>query len=96
MASGLPVLAVNEGGVKDLITPGRNGMIVEPRSPDAFIREICASIEHPHKLAAMGYEGRQLALDRSWESIFDGLIHDYEEILEHRRFDLIPALLPLV
>lgn len=96
MASGLPVLAVNEGGVKDLVTPGRTGIIAPPRSPVAFIREICACIEQPQKLAAMGYEGRQLALGRSWESIFDGLIRDYEEIIENRRFDLIPALLPLI
>lgn len=96
MASGLPVLAVNEGGVKDLVTPGRTGMIVEPRCPDAFIREICAYVEHPQKLAAMGHEGRQLALGRSWENIFDGLIRDYEEIIENRRYDLIPALLPLI
>lgn len=96
MASGLPVLAVNEGGVKDLVTPGRTGIIVEPRCPDAFIREICAYVEHPQKLAAMGHEGRQLALGRSWENIFDGLIRDYEEIIENRRYDLIPALLPLI
>ncbi|OMD16363.1 hypothetical protein BSO21_27300, partial [Paenibacillus odorifer] len=81
---------------KDLVTPGRTGMIVEPRCPDAFIREICACVEHPQKLAAMGHEGRQLALGRSWENIFDGLIRDYEEIIENRRYDLIPALLPLI
>lgn len=44
----------------------------------------------------MGHEGRQLALGRSWENIFDGLIRDYEEIIENRRYDLIPALLPLI
>lgn len=96
MASGLPVLTVNEGGVKDLVTPGLTGMITPARSPDAFIREICACIEEPLKLAAMGYEGRQMALSRSWENILDGLLHDYEEILENRRYNLTPALLPLV
>lgn len=91
MASGLPVMAVNEGGVKDLIIPGRNGILVDPRSPNAFIREISACVEHPLKLTAMGFEGRQLALGRSWENIFDHLIKDYEEILENRRCELIAA-----
>jgi phosphatidylinositol alpha 1,6-mannosyltransferase len=96
MASGLPVIGVKEGGVKDLITPGRTGVMVEPRCPDAFVREICTWVDHPQKLTAMGLEGRQLALGRSWESIFDGLIRDYEGIIESRNYKLIPALLPLV
>lgn len=85
MASGLPVIAANAGGVKDLITPGLNGVMVEPRSVDALVREICTWGNRSEPLHAMGLEGRRMALSRSWENIFDRLISDYEAIIEDRR-----------
>ncbi|MNG35317.1 hypothetical protein D3C84_1220230 [compost metagenome] len=35
--------------------------------------------------ASMGIEGRKQALGRSWEQIFDGLIRDYEMVIDSRR-----------
>jgi len=82
MASGLPVLAADAGGVKDLIIPGVSGIMFEPGRAEALIHELCTWGNLPNALAAMGGEGRRLALGRSWESVFDGLIRDYEEVLE--------------
>ncbi|MDQ0657742.1 glycosyltransferase family 1 protein [Paenibacillus sp. W2I17] len=84
MASGLPVVAANAGGVKDLISHHRNGVLFEPGQPDALIREICLWGNHVNQLRMMGLEGRNLAEQRSWEHIFDTLIGDYEEAIEHR------------
>ncbi|MNV81778.1 hypothetical protein D3C71_1754630 [compost metagenome] len=42
-------------------------------------------IAQPELRANMGLEGRKLALGRSWEQMFDGLIRDYEEVIESRR-----------
>nr|WP_261780050.1 glycosyltransferase family 1 protein [Paenibacillus xylanexedens] len=84
MASGLPVLAANAGGVKDLVAHHRSGVLFEPGNPEALIREICFWGDHVDQLQMMGLEGRKLALQRSWEHIFDGLIKDYEEAIENR------------
>ncbi|ULO05815.1 glycosyltransferase family 1 protein [Paenibacillus sp. 19GGS1-52] len=84
MASGLPVLAADAGGVRDLVVPGDSGIMVEPRSPEALVHAICTWGNQPVQLAAMGHEGRRLALGRSWASIFDRLIEDYEEVIEDR------------
>lgn len=85
MASGLPVLAANGGGVKDLVAHHRSGVLFEPGQADALIREICLWGNHMDQLRNMGIEGRKLAEQRSWDHIFDGLIGDYEEAIENRR-----------
>lgn len=87
MASGLPVLAANAGGVKDLVVHQHSGILVEPGNVDAFIREISLRVHSSELLKKMGLEGRKLAEQRSWEQIFDTLIEDYEEATQqsHRR-----------
>ena len=84
MASGLPVLAANAGGVKDIVVHQRSGTLVEPGMADAFIREISLRANASDSLKKLGLEGRKLAEERSWEHIFDNLIEDYEEAIEHR------------
>lgn len=84
MASGLPVLAANAGGVRDLVADHRSGILFEPGRADALIREIGLWANHPEQLKAMGIHGRKLAQQRSWENIFDQLIEDYEKIIEQR------------
>ncbi|MBT2293333.1 glycosyltransferase family 1 protein [Paenibacillus albidus] len=85
MASGLPVIAADAGGVRDLVIPGRNGVMVKPGSAADLIRGICTWGAHPEALAAMGLEGQRMALERSWDTVFDTLIRDYEEVVETRR-----------
>ena len=85
MASGLPVIAADAGGTRDLVVPGVNGSLFEPRSPGAMAGEICAALRQPGLQAAMGRQGRRDALERSWEHVFDGLIRDYEEVIGRRQ-----------
>lgn len=85
MASGLPVIAADAGGTKELVAPGISGILFDPRNPAAMARVICTAADQQTLRTAMGYEGRRLALQRSWEQIFDGLIRDYEEIIGRRR-----------
>lgn len=84
MASGLPVIGVNAGGVKDLIIPGQTGALAEPRNPESIIAEIGKFASNQEMLSAMSFEARHQAMFRSWESIFDRLIGDYEEAIESR------------
>ncbi|MNC22223.1 GDP-mannose-dependent alpha-mannosyltransferase [compost metagenome] len=85
MASGLPVIAADAGGSRDLVVSGRSGTLFEPHNPAAMAEAICRLAEQPELRMAMGQEGRRLALSRSWDHIFDGLISDYQEVIEGRR-----------
>lgn len=85
MASGLPVIAADAGGTRDLIVPGVTGILFEPRNPAAMAQEICNAADRHALRRSMGQEGRRLALGRSWDHIFDSLIRDYEEVIDSRR-----------
>ncbi|MNI12025.1 GDP-mannose-dependent alpha-mannosyltransferase [compost metagenome] len=85
MASGLPVVAAGAGGSKELVMPGVTGVLFQPHDPGSLAEELCRMSSDSMLRTAMGSEGRRQALGRSWEQIFDGLIRDYEEIIDSRR-----------
>ncbi|MNZ84342.1 hypothetical protein D3C78_1030950 [compost metagenome] len=68
--------------------PGRSGALCEPRDTEAFVKQICAWSEGPEQLTAMSKEARRHALGRSWNSIFDDLLENYELILNVRRIGI--------
>lgn len=79
LASGLPVIAPDAGGPRDLVTPWRTGLLLavnefEPRLPDAVAHLIA---ERPrYALAA-----RRSVVGRSWPVICDELLGHYEAVL---------------
>ncbi|WP_151736199.1 glycosyltransferase family 4 protein ['Paenibacillus yunnanensis' Narsing Rao et al. 2020] len=84
MASGLPVIAAGGGAAPELVAPGVNGRLFAPQDPQALALAIMQAAADPDGRAAMGREGRRLALGRSWESVFDGLIADYADVIERK------------
>jgi glycosyltransferase involved in cell wall biosynthesis len=82
MASGLPVVATNIRGCRELVQPGLNGWLVPARDSTALGRAILQAAElDPDRLAAMGAAGRQ----RAWE-------HHREEGVFERISDTYRAL----
>lgn len=79
LASGLPVIAPDAGGPRDLVTPWRTGLLLavnefETRLPDAVAHLIA---ERPrYSLAA-----RRSVVGRSWPVICDELLGHYEAVL---------------
>lgn len=68
MASGLPVVAVSEGGVQDSVLPGVTGLIV-PRNAAAFAAAIGRVLADDAYAAALGRAGRRLATtDWTWDA----------------------------
>ncbi|WNR42079.1 glycosyltransferase family 4 protein [Paenibacillus roseipurpureus] len=85
MASGLPVIAANSGGVRDIVLNGQTGVLCTPRQPQSFVQGIASLLENPDRMTSFGVEARNYALGRSWDRIFDNLLHDYEQIVDFRR-----------
>lgn len=79
LASGLPVIAPDAGGPRDLVTPWRTGLLLavdefESRLPDAVAH---LTSERPrYALAA-----RRSVVGRSWPVICDELLGHYEAVL---------------
>jgi phosphatidylinositol alpha 1,6-mannosyltransferase len=83
MASGLPVIAPNAGGPRDLVAPCRTGLLLEV---DEFEAKLPEAVDHliaernRYSLAA-----RRSVLGRTWPAICDELLGHYEDVQGQRR-----------
>lgn len=74
LARGLPVVATNVGGVKDIVEDGISGVLVAPEDPSAVAAAIVDLAAHPDTAAQMGRRGRArvsaaFAAERSLEGL---------------------------
>jgi glycosyltransferase involved in cell wall biosynthesis len=70
MAAGLPVVATDVGGNREVVQDGMTGFLVPARDPAALARAMRALLEDPTRAAGMGANGRarvveEFALDRT-------------------------------
>jgi phosphatidylinositol alpha 1,6-mannosyltransferase len=83
MASGLPAIAPNAGGPRDLIAPYRTGLLLPV---DEFEAKLPEAVEHliaerqRYSMAA-----RRSVLTRTWPAICDELLGHYDEVIGLRR-----------
>jgi phosphatidylinositol alpha 1,6-mannosyltransferase len=83
MAAGLPVIAPNAGGPRDLVAPYRTGLLLDVAD---FEDKLGESVDHliaerpRYSLAA-----RRSVLGRTWPAICDELLGHYEAVLGQRR-----------
>lgn len=82
MASGLPVIAANQGGVLENLRPEVNGLIAPAGDAAAFAEATGALLQDPDRRAGMSAGARAWAVGRSWERELDELEKMYCEIAE--------------
>jgi phosphatidylinositol alpha 1,6-mannosyltransferase len=79
LASGLPVIAPDAGGPRDLITPRRTGLLL---SVPEFEARLPAAVDHlfaeRHRYS---HAARRSVLHRSWSAICDELLGHYDAVL---------------
>lgn len=84
MASGLPVLAPDAGGPKDLVLPGRTGYLL-PACRTGFERELVARVgelRDPGLRARLGRTARRVVLGRTWPAVCAELVGHYRAVTE--------------
>jgi glycosyltransferase involved in cell wall biosynthesis len=59
MAAGVPVIASDLPAVRELVTDGVEGLLVQPDRPAALARAIRILFEYPDLRASLGSEGRR-------------------------------------
>jgi D-inositol-3-phosphate glycosyltransferase len=83
MACGLPVVAVDEGGVRESVVEGVSGLVVR-RDEDAFAAAVDSLIGDPDRRLAMGNAARRLAEPRSWETAAVCLERNLDQVAASR------------
>ncbi len=64
LASGLPIIATDVGGIREQVEEGRNGHIVEVGDLDQIVQHCTRLIRDPVRRAAMGFASRAIAVER--------------------------------
>lgn len=86
LASGLPVIAPDAGGPRDLVTPWRTGLLLGVNEFEARLPEAVAHLIAER--ARYAPAARRSVVGRSWPAICDELLGHYEAVLspfERRR-----------
>jgi glycosyltransferase involved in cell wall biosynthesis len=81
MSVGLPCVAVDRGGPRELVAPGETGLLT-PFEPAAFADAIRLLLCEPAMRRRMGESGRQRSLAFSPEAMAHGVLTVYQEILQ--------------
>ena len=79
LACGLPVVATDTGGTKELIKDGVNGLIVRMKDSNDLVEKIEKLVLNPELEKNMALESRKLAEKISWDIIADEYYKLYRE-----------------
>ncbi len=79
LASGLPVIAPDAGGPRDLVTPCRTGMLLPVKEFEARLPAAVSDLIQERNRYAVA--ARRSVLGRSWPVICDELLGHYEAVL---------------
>lgn len=82
MASGLPVVASDMPGVREIVTDEVEGRLANPLDPLAFATRIDTLLRRPLRRARFGRNGRaKVAAGYTWEAVAGRVLELYEQVL---------------
>jgi len=84
MASGVPVVARDEGGPSEIVADGKSGYLVPPNDLDGFVERVLRLGRDGELRNAMGVESRRMADEATWEKINNQVAWKMAEALETR------------
>ena len=94
MASGVPAVAPDAGGPRDLVVPGRTGYLLAPQDPEVFAAQLRRSVEalrDPVLRARFGAAARESVAQRTWPALCEQLIGHYAEVIGGAGVDRLAA-----
>lgn len=85
MAAGLPVVATNVGGNREVVVQGKTGLLVPPRDPQAMADAMLSLMADPTKARSLGRAGRErVARDFSLEATVQAYEALYLRLIRQR------------
>lgn len=84
MACGTPVVASKYGGIKQVITHDKNGILINPEDSEEFANGIIKLLKDDDYRARLGSEANKLIVDHySWEAMATHHINLYKKYYNH-------------
>ncbi|MGD9607286.1 MAG: glycosyltransferase, partial [Leucobacter sp.] len=80
-ASGVPVVARATGGLREAVSDGETGVLLETDDPAAWAAVILRILGDPELAGGMGAAARRFALRRNWLESTRALLAVYREVL---------------
>lgn len=68
-AMGIPVVSTNVGGIPDLLHNGETGLLVPDGDVELMSRAIQRLLKDPELVSKLSRNGRELAMNSSWERV---------------------------
>lgn len=81
MASGLPVVVPDSGGVMDMVKPYETGLFFQKEEQQSLVDTVQRMIISVGLREQIRLAARQMALCYSWDDILNQLLSDYEELI---------------
>jgi len=92
MASGLPVIGVDQGGVKENIIDHYNGLLVKPNNVLAFQKAIEYLLTDQSAYQKLKMQALNYVNNKPWHAIFDGLLEHYKFLIRNKKVRLLDSL----
>jgi phosphatidylinositol alpha-mannosyltransferase len=84
MAAGVPIVASDIPGYRDVVEHGEQGLLVERQNPGAIADAVCRLLGNPELRANMRQAGQRKARAYDWPRIAAQVLGYYEEVLAGR------------
>ena len=81
LASGLPVVSTNAGGIPYLVRDRETALLVPPGDPQAMARAVCELVSEPELANALRERGLQLVRQYAWPSVRAQWLVRYTDVL---------------
>ncbi|EJV65981.1 glycosyl transferase [Bacillus mycoides] len=89
LACGTPVIGANSGGVKNIITDGKTGVLCEPKNEDSFLSSIYEVLNNEEMRKQMSLDARSYAATQSWDEISNNLLMHYDDVIQSRKAEML-------
>ncbi|MGF2714076.1 glycosyl transferase [Bacillus mycoides] len=89
LACGTPVIGANSGGVKNIITDGKTGVLCEPKNEDSFLSSIYELLNNEEMRKQMSLDAHSYATTQSWDEISNNLLMHYDDVIQSRKAEML-------
>jgi phosphatidylinositol alpha-mannosyltransferase len=87
MSAGLPMVASDIPGYREVVRDGLEGRLVPPRDPAALAGAVAEILDDPDTAKRLGEAGRSRAKRYSWETVAGEIEEIYREVAQGRPTD---------